>query len=177
MKANPIIALSCLALGTIIVLLILSSLQREPKSISISILDGTGLRGAEILNAAHALSSELPVEMNFRGSDSASYAITAMSRETISNLACDWMTLELQGEEIRMNEEILSEAELSSRLLSYAESARLTESLPFFLVAAHNETTGVGLVTLFQILYDSGVTHIIPTYTTEAANKPALDNP
>ena len=173
MKVNPIIALGCLALGAIIVFLILSILQREPESISISILDGTGLEGAEILNAAYELSSELSVEIKFRTTDSTSCSITAMSRRMISNLPVDRMSLELRSEDIRMNDEVLLEDELRSRLLVYAESGRLTESEPIILVAAHAETTGVRLVTLFQILCDSGLSQIIPTYTTEAANKAA----
>jgi len=173
MKVKPIIALGCLALSTIAVFLILSTLQRKPQSISISILDGTGLSGAQILNAAYNLSSELPVEIVFRGSDSVAASIIAISRETISNSMGDWMSLELRADEIRMNDEVLLDGELNSRLLSFAEAARLTESLPLILVATRDETTGVRLVAVLKILCDSGVTHIIPTYTTEPANKTA----
>jgi len=173
MKVNPIIALGSLALGTITVFLILLVLQREPESISISIRDGAGLDGADILNAAYVLSSDLPVEIEFRTTESASCSITAMSRATVSKLSCDSMTLVLRADEIRINDEVLLEDQLRSRLLVYAESARLTDSLPFFLVASYGESAGERLVTVFQILRDSGISHIIPTYSTEAANKTA----
>ncbi len=173
MRVHPIIALGCLALGTVSVFLILATLQRKPDSISISIRDGNGLTGAEILNSAYILSSELPVEIVFYGSDGDAAAITAISRKTVSNFMGDWMSLEVRPNEIRMNEEVLSDGELKSRFLSYAESARLTESLPFFLVAARDESTGVRLVAVLKMLRDSGISNIIPTYTTEAANTTA----
>lgn len=168
MKLNPIIALSCLALGTIIVFLILLILQREPESISISILDGTGLDGASILNAAYELSSELPVAIAFRTTESASSSITAM-RDSLGDL----MTLELRTNEIRMNGEGLHENELVSRLRTYSESARLTDSRPVILVAAYDMTSGEKLVALFQVLRDAGISHIVPRYTTKGANTTA----
>ncbi len=168
MKVNPIIALGCLALGTITVFLILLILQREPESISISVIDGTGLDGAEILNAAYELSSKLPVEIKFRTTESPPSSITAM-RDSLGDI----MTLELRANEIRMNGEVLLENELASRLRTYSESARLTESTAVILVAAYDKTSGDRLIALFQVLRDAGISHIAPQYTTNAANTAA----
>ena len=173
MKINPIISIACLALSTIAVFLILSALQRKSESISISVLDGTGLSGGAILNAAYALSSELPVEIGFRGVDGKPGSITAMSRKDISNRMGDWMSLELRGNEIRLNGEVLVEGELRSRLLSYAESARLSDSLTLILVAARDEATGVHLVNLLQLMWEAGISHLIPVFTTEDVKETA----
>lgn len=66
-----------------------------------------------------------------------------------------------------MNEEVLQEDELRSRLITYAEAARLTESVPSMLVAAREDTSGIQLVALFYLLRDSGISFIIPTYTSD----------
>ena len=85
----------------------------------------------------------------------------------------DLMALDLRANEIRMNGEGLLENELASRLRTYSESARLTESTAVILVAAYDKTSGDRLIALFQVLRDAGISHIVPQYTTNAANMTA----
>jgi len=173
MKANPIALLGCLVLATIISYLAIYGVRREPESIDVSVLNGPGLSGAEILNAAYFLSSEFPVEINFRTPKNRLDSITAMSRKTASNSPVDAITLEMREGEIRLNEEVLSEDLLRSRLATIAEASRLTESDPFILLAARDPTSGIQLTRLLGILCDSRISHIIPVHTTETANMTA----
>lgn len=170
MKPQPIVVFGCLGMAIVIPFLLLSKLQQKPESIAILIRDGSGMLGYEILNAAYFLSSESSVEISFHSEVGTSDSITAVGQTTVSNLPCDWMLLELRGDEISMNDEILGKDELKSRLLTYAESARLVDSMPFILVAARSETTGFRLVELFQTLKDSNIDFIIATYTSDTAN-------
>ena len=174
MKVNPVIVLGCLALATIISFLVVFGSRREPESISISVFDGTGLSAQDILNAAYSLSSELPVVINFHRSGNSPDSITAMSRKVVANSRVDSMLLELIAGEFILNEELVSEKELRSRMETYAESARLTESVPFLLLAARNDSSGAQLTNLLQILCDARISHIIPVFKTEAANKASI---
>lgn len=120
----------------------------------------------DILNAAYFLSAELPVVINFSSSANSPGSITAMSRRDLANSPVDAGILELIAGEFRLNEEFVSEQELRSRMETLAESGRLTESVPFLLLATCDDSSGAQLTNLLQILCESRIFHIVPVFTT-----------
>ena len=64
-----------------------------------------------------------------------------------------------------MDDENLSLSEIAKRFKIYAESARLTDSMPIILVTASDGVPGERLVEVLEVLYQTGIRHInVPNY-------------
>ncbi len=133
--------------------------EEEPIT-RLDIGDGSGLMGHRILAAAAMLAAERPVRIEFVRGQGRTGGISVIPRKVMAGMPCDWMSLEVTQNGTKMNDEPLSLDELTERLATYVKVARLTDSLPFFILRADEKATGERLVAVFGLLYEAGIVHV-----------------
>ncbi len=127
----------------------------------LNIGDGSGMMGREILAAAALLSNERVVRIEFTDKEFGTGSVETIPQNVVAKMPCDWMLLELAKEKLVLNDEVLSRKELTNRLATYAESARLTETRPSLILQCDHTTSGKELVGVLSLLAATDVDRVI----------------
>lgn len=123
--------------------------------------DESGMMGQEILAAAALLTNERVVRIEFTDKEFGTGSVETIPQNVVAKMPCDWMLLELAKEKLVLNDEVLSRKELTNRLATYAESARLTETRPSLILHCENTTSGKELVGVLSLLAATEVDRVI----------------